>query len=96
MGDAFKCKNCGTVVETPQSCPSCGETAMRPIQLSEAEKAGNVEETASETDASPNATDDGDSATADEPDEPDTASAPTRTREQDSGSGLLSWLKSLL
>ena len=35
MGDAFKCKDCGTVVETLQSCPSCGETAMRPIQSSE-------------------------------------------------------------
>ncbi len=34
MGDAFKCKNCGTVVETLQSCPSCGEAAMRPIQSS--------------------------------------------------------------
>lgn len=34
MGDAFKCKNCGTVVETLQSCPSCGETAMQPIQSS--------------------------------------------------------------
>jgi len=34
MGDAFKCKNCGTVVETIQSCPSCGQTAMRPIQSS--------------------------------------------------------------
>jgi len=34
MGDAFKCKNCGTVVETLQSCPSCGERAMQPIQSS--------------------------------------------------------------
>ncbi|MFC6757452.1 MULTISPECIES: FmdB family zinc ribbon protein [Haloarcula] len=34
MGDAFKCKNCGTVVETLQRCPSCGEAAMRPIQSS--------------------------------------------------------------
>jgi len=93
MGDAFKCKNCGTVVETPQSCPSCGETAMRPIQLSEAEKAGNVEETASETDASTNATADTESETADEP---DTASVRTRNRESQGGSGLLSWLKSLL
>jgi len=34
MGDAYKCKDCGTVVETLQSCPSCGESAMRPIQSS--------------------------------------------------------------
>ena len=47
MGDAFKCKNCGTVVETLQSCPSCGEAAMRPIRSSGDSDAGpGIEESA--------------------------------------------------
>jgi|GEM_PF-2258871 predicted nucleic acid-binding Zn-ribbon protein len=100
MGDAFKCKNCGTVVETLQSCPSCGEAAMQPIQSSEDSDVVSDIGGASDTDAS-----DTDESSTAEPNEsepagtadPDTASGrrDTTGREPRSESGLLSWLKSL-
>lgn len=42
MADAFKCRNCGTVVDSPQNCPDCGESAMRPVSRGEAGDAPSV------------------------------------------------------
>ena len=44
----FQCQNCGHVAEQPQNprkCPSCGETVMRPVELSEPESSNNSLET---------------------------------------------------
>jgi len=40
MGDTlqFQCQNCGHISERPKNprvCPSCGETVMKPVELSE-------------------------------------------------------------
>lgn len=125
MGDAYKCTNCGTVVETPQSCPECGQKSMRPIQSSPdaSEPAATDDESTSADESVATTTDDGESSTdesaatttddgesakraADDESETtstatepgDTVSTERRTRadrEAESGSGLLSWLKSL-
>ena len=113
MGDAFKCKNCGTVVETLQSCPSCGETAMQPIQSSgdtgvvaDVVESGTADGTDDESSgAETAATDAGATSNGDTNGTAPADSTGTETasdgrqertsRETDSNSGLLSWLKSL-
>lgn len=40
----FQCQSCGHVAERPQNprtCPSCGETVMRPVELSEPGSSNN-------------------------------------------------------
>lgn len=40
----FQCTSCGSIVERPRNprvCPSCGETVMRPVEVSEPGASGN-------------------------------------------------------
>ena len=40
----FQCSNCGKITErprNPRTCPSCGETVMRPVELSEPDSGDN-------------------------------------------------------
>lgn len=96
MADAFKCRNCGTVVDSPQNCPDCGESAMSPVSR------GDVTEEQSATEGDDDTSDvsehtaaaegsDDTSSTADH-----TAARETETREESTDSGgLLYKLKSL-
>ena len=108
MGDAFKCKNCGTVVETPQSCPSCGETGMRPVQVPESVLDGDdgasdnestdAEAGDDESAAGPVTADSGPDDHSESSDRPadDDGGSHRRERERTSDSGgLVAWLKSL-
>jgi len=101
MADAYKCQDCGTVVERPQRCPDCGEQAMRPVRVpdSELEDAGQTQPSADEESPAADASDVSSAGEWDTRRTTDTESVertkgtPDRSR-TDSG-GLLAWLKSL-
>ncbi|PSP60481.1 hypothetical protein BRC76_08145 [Halobacteriales archaeon QH_8_67_36] len=106
MVDAYKCQSCGTVVERPQSCPSCGEKGMRPTRVSEStldeddERAGNGptndEPTTSNEPEEAAATDSrpGDHSETGQSQADESGRSHRRERTASSG-GLLAWLKSL-
>ena len=98
MGDAYKCKDCGTVVETLQSCPSCGESAMRPIQssvegdvMSDITESGTVEGDTTEASSTARSSEAEESTRA----ATESDGSPRGKSASRSESGLLSWLKSL-
>lgn len=86
MVDAYKCQNCGEIVERPQNCPSCGENAMRPTRVPESELDAGDEQTRAS---------DGDATADDEPGNGVTEDGAEDRRETTDGGGLLAWLKSL-
>jgi len=89
MVDAFKCRNCGEIVERPQNCPSCGERAMQPTQVPESALHGATADEQSADDGADERPSDESEATRGN----DTAGS--NRRDSDGGGGLLSRLKSL-
>jgi len=82
MVDAYKCQNCGTVVERPQNCPECGENSMQPTRVPESEL---HEDDANGTEATDT---ENRTESADDPAESGQSTA-------ESSDGLFAWLKSL-
>jgi len=94
MVDAYKCQSCGTVVERPQSCPSCGENGMQPTRVPESALDESDETAADDGTAavSPNGTGDTDTGET----EHGGSQRRGETRSEARNTGLLAWLKSLL
>ncbi|MBX0287344.1 hypothetical protein [Haloarcula salinisoli] len=88
MVDAYKCQNCGDVVESLGSCPSCGENEMRPTRVPESELGTDDEA------ATSNAAESAGTPTADTGTTADNRTERNGRTASDSG-GLLAWLKSL-
>lgn len=106
MVDAYKCQNCGDVVESLGSCPSCGENEMQPTRVPESElETEDDEAPASSADEStePDTPDTGTTADSQqaETEAGTTAESQRRDRTRSDGrtgsdnGGLLAWLKSL-
>ena len=109
MGDTlqFQCRNCGHISERPKNpkvCPVCGETVMKPVELSEPGSEQNslatedfdVDSALSELKGMKSPISEGTVGTSDSDKQGSNHESPSSESSEDSdGSGFLSLLKSL-